>query len=207
MYTSLALGVAEAGLSGGAKAAASRFKLRVPNLESGNRFNITVANGKPTVQLPELNISMTKSASPAPNISPFELPLAPGSKTVAATPGGPITLSGWGKGSQLPGLDNPSRQVYNYSKLVGHPLDPHGLDAFARARGGYGASHAERQALVLNPTAQSVTVSKPPCSGCQNWFRAESVLQGRDIPLLTPQGVYNFQSNGTLWIAPLPPFF
>ncbi len=163
-----------------------------------------------------------QAASPAPvttpklaagatqtRIAPSSLPQAPGNKVVAATPGGPVTLSGWGAGSQIPGYENPAVQVYQYRQATGNPASPHFRD-LRGAPGSYFSSHAEWQAYVLNPGASSTTVSQIPCLGCQTGFRAEAVRTQRTIQVNAPTeegpGIWNFTPSGTMWVSPFTPF-
>jgi RHS repeat-associated protein len=182
------------------------------------RFQIGVSNGRPVVSLPELNIELGPSPSIWNDIHPSTLPSPEAvemsgvtglaSKTWAVTPGGPTTMSGWGQGSHIPGYGIPGPDVYNYSLGVGHPQLPHFFDyrgAAGRVAGSYGATHAERTALFLNPGADSVTVSQPPCCGCQMWLRQEAALRGRAIRVHTPSASFVYAPDGSTWrtIGPL----
>ncbi len=146
-----------------------------------SRFNVVVQDGKPTVVLP--NSADLPTIAPPPLVEPplGELPAAVGRKTVAATPGGPGTISGWGGASQLPGFgDPPAVSVWRFSNELGLTQQPHYFDA-AGAVGSYGASHAERQALFLNPAANFVEVSKAPCAGCVTWISELATLRNEPI--------------------------
>src|SRR5262249_50801804 len=131
------------------------------------------------------------NATPLP-VEPSSLPLAPGTKAVASTPGGPTVISS---------MDETAFGVYEFRTATGQMHMSHGLDRFMyQTPGAYYASHAEVKALFLNPGAASVTVSKPPCIGCVDAFRSAAALQGRTIPLhaATSQGpgTWTFVPNG-----------
>jgi RHS repeat-associated protein len=180
-----------------------------------SRFKISVSNGQPVVSLPELNVDLNPSPSIWNDVHPSMLPSpeavemsgvsALQRKNWAVTPGGgPMTQAGWGQGSSVPGYGTPAFDVYKYSAEVGHPQSPHFFD-YREAPGSYGASHAERQALFLNPAADSVTVTDLPCCGCQMWLPSEAALRGRPIRVHAPDGSLVFTPSGSVWytIGPL----
>ncbi len=160
------------------------------------RFKITTDGGKPTVSLgPDApTFGFRANASPTP-LNPLELKGGPGSKAVAGTPGGPLVMSG---------LDDTATGVYQYRSATGQPLSPHFRDMFGTP-GSYYATHAEAKAFFLNPSAASVTVSKPPCIGCIQGFKAESQLLNRPIQIHAPTtagpATWTFQ-NGQAWATP-----
>ena len=103
-------------------------------------------------------------------------------------------------------IRNLAVEVYRYSKLVGHSQTPRAFFDMCGAPGSYGASHAERRALVANPAATDVTVSQMPCYGGQTWFRAEAGVRGSTIsfhaPTLQGPASRSFMPNGTAWVTP-----
>jgi uncharacterized protein DUF4157 len=143
------------------------------------------------------------SASIWQDVHPSALPAAPKGKVVATTPEGATTLSGWAEGAEVPGRGIPALEVYTYSKETGLTLVPHFRDARG-APGSYGASHAERGALLLNPESPSVTVSKVPCFGCDRWLADFVQERGTPLRVHEPNGSWVYTPNGARW-ATVPP--
>jgi hypothetical protein len=158
-------------------------------------------NGTITISIPP---------SPPPNFSISlglptlsSLPPTEGKKTNATTPGGPITLSGV-QASAIPGYDGlPAVGVWESAQQTGIQLSPHGFfDPILGAPGAYAASHAEPQALYLNPAADFLVVSKPPCCRCCSYISQTAQLRGFPITVLSPAGFQFFLTNGAVYPPP-----
>ena len=129
---------------------------------------------------------------------PTVLPAAPRGKTVATTPGGPTATSGAQLGTKIPGYTGiVAVDIWKDSNEAGLRQMPNFRD-WIGAPGSYGATHAERQALFLNPGATFVEVSKTPCIGCQTWIRDLAVARGEVITVLSPAGFWWFMPNGMI---------
>jgi RHS repeat-associated protein len=162
----------------------------------GSAFRIITQEGKPVVQLPELNIDVrTPAPAPIPEGAIPELPAFEGGKTSAATRGGPIIESGLHDP-----YPNAAVDVWNYSQENGLPLRPHGRDNFPNlgVRGGYASTHAELKALFANPGADFVVVNNNPCLGCQGSLSWLAASRGSPITVLGPSGFFYFLPNGTV---------
>ncbi|MGK9264495.1 hypothetical protein KXS15_26640 [Sinorhizobium meliloti] len=175
----------------------------------GSAFRIAIQEGKPVVQLPELNVDMTAKPprqwanldytlpAPPPGEAIPDLP-APfkGGPTSAATPGGPVIDSG------LHGpYPNAAVDVWNYSQNNGLPLRPHGFfDKMPNlgAEGAYASTHAELKALFVDPNANFAIVNRNPCPGCQMSLRWLAAHRGKPITVLGPSGFYHFLPDGTV---------
>lgn len=74
-------------------------------------------------------------------------------------------------------------------------LKPHLFD-YPDAPGSYAASHAEPQALFLDPSATFLEVSRPVCPQCSNLLRLSATQRGITIVVLDPKGFRYFLPNG-----------
>jgi hypothetical protein len=131
-----------------------------------------------------------------------ELGEVPEGKTVAGTPSGVRTLSGYG----APGYTSAVRGVMAQSYAMGHTLRSAGGRDFGYP-GVYYASHAERQAAVVT-IREPITVSRPMCSDCIRWFRDFARSNQDKSVVIAPNQINIFTPNGAHWIAPrlyLPP--
>lgn len=178
----------------------------------GSAFRIITQEGKPVVQLPELNIDMRAKApsrwatlsSPRPASNPEgaipELPaFEKGGPTSAATPGGPI----WSSRGRYDPYPNAAVHVWNYAQENGLPLRPHNLDNLPNlgggAKGTYASTHAELKALFFNPGADFAVVNNNPCPGCQGSLSWLAASRGSPITVLGPSGFFYFLPNGTVF--------
>lgn len=201
MYTTLALSIGEMLLLAGAGAALKKFQLRMPTLGKPSApstpYNFTIKNGRPTLTLGEGAPTFGYKANPTPaTTNPLDLRMGPRGKVTASTPGGPLVMSG---------VDDAAVGVYQYRLATGQPQLPHFRDTFGTP-GTYYATHAEAKAWFLNPNASSISVSKIPCVGCIEGFRAESMLIGQPIQIHAPTDMgaatWNFLPNGSVTVTP-----
>jgi RHS repeat-associated protein len=189
----IAIGVAEG--SAQMRAASKLRKSMTASLRvERSAFSVVVKDGQPVVQLPQLTLDMTASESPL-SIHPDNIPIDPNGGAFAQTPGGPLVHSG---------LDEAAVGVYQFRVETGQQQLQHFRDLY-RTPGTYYSMHAEAKAFYQNPAATSITVSKPPCIGCVQGFKANSVLFDRTIQIHAPTtagpGTWTF-SNGTAWASP-----
>jgi len=159
-------------------------------------FDITVAEGRPIVRLPELNVNVSGPGGTAGGPLP-DLPAAVGRETYA-TAGPLVNRSGWGAKSQIPGYGTPAVDAWRYYEEIGVKLRPHRFD-FPGTPGTYFASHAEPQALFMNPGADFMEVTRAPCPSCQDLISGEAVRRGWTIVVLSPRGFRWFFPNGMIW--------
>ncbi|MEE6179649.1 eCIS core domain-containing protein [Mycobacterium sp. 050134] len=118
-------------------------------------------------------------------------------KNIAGKPGAPPVTSGWAgeKGAA-------TEQAQAEGREAGHETQPHYRDP-AGGEGQYESSHSERQ-QAAGTTEQVFASSKPLCPGCQSWFGARAVAQGRPQFVADPTGVHVFMPNGSHTVAPHP---
>lgn len=84
---------------------------------------------------------------------------------------------------------------------IGHVLRPAGaMDQ--GVPGQYNASHAEKQAILNNPGAAQIDVSRTMCTDCQKYYQAEAAAQGRPLIVSDPEAVRVFYPNGTVTVTP-----
>jgi hypothetical protein len=130
-----------------------------------------------------------------------QLPSRLQTKTVA-TDGVTNTISGYG--AYLPDgytFVDPAA-VAQHASDIGHDLPAAGaMDQ--GVPGQYNASHAEKQAIVNNPAANQVDVSRPMCTDCQAFFQAEAAAQNRPIVVSDPNAIRTFLPNGNVTVMPL----
>ena len=159
-------------------------------------YAVTTQGGRPTVSFGEgaPTFGYKPGATP-PALSPSAIRPGPGIKAVAGTPGGPLVMSG---------VDETAVGVYQYRLSTGQAQLSHFRDIH-KTTGTYYSAHAEAKAFFLNPTASSVTVSKPPCIGCIEGFKGESALLDRTIEIHAPTtagaGTWVFRNGGS-WVFP-----
>jgi filamentous hemagglutinin len=116
----------------------------------------------------------------------------PGDKT-AAKVGGSRTLSGWGPVPE--GFSRVSPQeVLALQSEMGFPARRAG--AYDQGvPGQYFASHAERQASILEPD-QPIEVSEGMCDDCQEYFQCLANYRGVGQQVTDPNGSYTFEPEG-----------
>ncbi|MBE0573650.1 hypothetical protein IH575_01970, partial [Candidatus Dojkabacteria bacterium] len=201
MYTTAALSIGEMLLFAGVNAAAKKFQLRMPSVgktpQTSAAYNFTVKEGRPTLSFGEGAPSLGyKANATPPATNPLELRMGPGGKVTASTPGGSLAMSG---------VDDTAVGVYHYRLATGQQQLPHFRDIFGTP-GTYYSTHAEAKAWFLNPNASSISVSKIPCVGCVEGFRAESTLIGRSIQIHAPTSMgpatWTFSPNGSVTVTP-----
>ncbi len=129
-----------------------------------------------------------------------QLPKRLQTKTVA-TDGQVNTISGYG--ATLPKgytYVDPAK-VIQRAEEIGHDLRAAGaMDQ--GVPGQYSASHAEKQAIVNNPGATQVDVSRPMCKDCQAFYQAEAAAQNRPIVVSDPNSIRTFLPNGAVSVKP-----
>ncbi|WP_321902860.1 hemagglutinin repeat-containing protein [Paraburkholderia tropica] len=129
-----------------------------------------------------------------------QLPARLQTKTVA-TDGVTNTISGYG--TYLPDgytFVDPAAVAQRASD-IGHNLPAAGaMDQ--GVLGQYNASHAEKQAIVNNPAANQIDVSRPMCTDCQAFFQAEAAAQNRPIVVSDPNTTRTFLPNGNVTVTP-----
>lgn len=170
-------------------------------------MSLTIKEGRPTLQLSENVSSIAENASAAEggtgSAKAVQLPLPPTGKTVAGTPEGPVTTSGWGRASQIPGYEGaPAIEVWEMNRGTG-TFPPHGHD-FPGAPGSYYASHAEPQALFLNPTTGYLEISKIPCPNCGPMITQFVNTRGTPLIVLSPEGLRWYFPGGLQYPPPIP---
>jgi hypothetical protein len=150
-----------------------------------------VAEGKPIVRLPALNVEMNTGARAAPPLP--DLPQAsPGSGTWASAEGVPPVRSGFG----YPGYEgNLAAEVFEHASANGITLRPHGF--FDRlpnlgAPGAWASTHAELKVVYRNPHINFVEVNRAMCKGCRGSI-SEIVMRRNSLNVvLDPKGFWYF---------------
>lgn len=111
------------------------------------------------------------------------------------------TLSGWqGKKPDPPNITRADPQdVLDLQQEIGHPVRRAGaMDQ--GVPGKYFASHAERQAAVLDPNAP-VNISLPMCSDCQEFFKSLAAHRQQTQIVTEPGGITRrFHPDGSMTI-------
>jgi len=129
-----------------------------------------------------------------------QLPKRLQTKTVA-TDGETDTISGYG--TYLPDgykFVDPAK-VAQRADEIGHELRAAGaMDQ--GVPGQYSASHAEKQVIVNNPGAAQVDVSRPMCTDCQAFYKAEAAAQNRPLIVSDPNATRIFLPNGNVLVNP-----
>ncbi|WP_246637197.1 two-partner secretion domain-containing protein [Burkholderia catarinensis] len=129
-----------------------------------------------------------------------QLPKRLQTKTVA-TDGETDTISGYG--TYLPDgykFVDPAK-VAQRADEIGHELRAAGaMDQ--GVPGQYSASHAEKQVIVNNPGAAQVDVSRPMCTDCQAFYKAEAAAQNRPLVVSDPNATRIFLPNGNVMVNP-----
>jgi hypothetical protein len=121
------------------------------------------------------------------------------SVTKAVASDGVQTVSGW-TGSPGGFARVTPEEVASYSKKIGHELTPvGGPDQVSRGGfpGKFNASHAEKQLAVARPN-DPIAVSRPMCSDCQGFFRAQAEYTGKPQVVTDPDMTRVFQPDGTV---------
>lgn len=164
-------------------------------------FRITVAEGKPVVQLPALNVEMNTAArtmAEAP-MAMAELPEAVrGGGTWAVAEGMPPVRSGFA----YPGYEgNLAAELFEHAKTNGIELRPHGF--FDRlpnlgAPGAWASTHAELKVVFRNIHVQFVEVNRAMCKGCQGSICQIVMQRGMPVVVLDPNGFWYFTSEGVM---------
>ena len=117
-------------------------------------------------------------------------------KTIASTPGGDQSTSGWGgdKGAT-------TEQAQVKGQEAGHETEPDYRDPQG-SEGLFESSHAERQQAASSDN-QEFASSKRLCRACQGWFGSWAVSHGRPYFVADPAGVHVFMPNGSHTVVPL----
>ncbi|WP_321857767.1 hypothetical protein [Burkholderia cenocepacia] len=68
--------------------------------------------------------------------------------------------------------------------------------------GQYSAAHAEKQPIVNSPGAAQVDVSRPMCTDCQAFYKAEAAAQNRPLVASDPNATRIFLPNGNVLVNP-----
>ncbi|RAY15969.1 hypothetical protein DPM19_09490 [Actinomadura craniellae] len=108
----------------------------------------------------------------------------------AAHADGVFTLSGYSSDVPAGFLRPALRQVLRLQNLIGKDRVPFFMDNNA-GDGAYYLSHAEKQAIVLRPRSE-VTVTKPMCDDCFQFFIDLARATGRRHTVRDPSGPYHF---------------
>jgi len=156
-------------------------------------FSIAVAEGKPVVRLPALNVEMNSAARGMTEGPLLELPQAvKGGKTQATAPGLPVVSSGYG----YPGYEgNLAAELYGYARKNGIELRPHGWFDWKPnfgATGAWSSTHAELKVVFKNPHVQFVEVNRAMCKGCRGSISQIVMQRGMPIVVLDPKGFWYF---------------
>jgi RHS repeat-associated protein len=159
-------------------------------------ISVVVAEGKPVVRMPALNVEMNTGARAAP--PPLaDLPqAAPGSGTWATAEGVPPVRSGFG----YPGYEgNLAVEVFEHANANGITLRPHGF--FDRlpnlgAPGAWASTHAELKVVYRNPHIDFVEVNRAMCKGCRGSISQIVMQRGSPIVVLDPKGFWYFTPMG-----------
>ncbi|WP_257010237.1 two-partner secretion domain-containing protein [Burkholderia ubonensis] len=121
-------------------------------------------------------------------------------KTVA-TDGETDTISGYGKYLPDGYTYVAPAKVAQRADEIGHDLRAAGaMDQ--GVSGQYNASHAEKQVIVNNPNATQVDVSRPMCTDCQAFYKAEAAAQSRPLVVSDPNATRIFLPNGNVIVNP-----
>jgi hypothetical protein len=129
-----------------------------------------------------------------------QLPKASDHKTVA-TVGKFQTLSGWSQDRPEAFTSVNPLDILEYSKKIGHPIIGQGaLDHGVPGR--YYASHAERQAALLNSGLIEVHPN-PMCSDCVAWFQAHAKYTKKQWVVRDPVNINIFYPDGSLKQIPV----
>jgi RHS repeat-associated protein len=112
------------------------------------------------------------------------------------------TLSGWpGKKPDPPNITRADPQdVLDLQDDIGHPVRRAGaMDQ--GVPGKYFASHAERQAAVLDPGAP-ININLPMCADCQEFFKKLAAHRGQTQVVTEPGGATRtFHPDGSMTVA------
>jgi RHS repeat-associated protein len=163
------------------------------------QISVVVAEGKPVVRMPAVNIEMNTGARVAPR--PLaELPEAlPGSGAWATAEGVPAVRSGFA----YPGYEgNLAAELFEYANNNGIHLRPHGFFDGPRifdAPGAWASTHAELKVVFKNPHIEFVEVNRPICKGCRGSI--SQIVMARDMPVtvLDPKGFWHFTPTATFF--------
>lgn len=144
-------------------------------------------------------ISDTVSAVEAHN----KLPKGSQQKTTS-TDGPNQSLSGSTENKRpndIPAVD--VQKVIDRARELGHELRNGG--AYDNGvPGSAAASHAEKQAIVKNPHAKHIDVSRKMCDDCQAFMSKEAQKQNRTILVTDPKAARAFKPDGTVVVTPRP---
>jgi hypothetical protein len=147
----------------------------------------------PELDLPENQEAMA-SAEAARDSLPEPRRRGSQVKTVARVEGGEIYESGWADSPGFEGKAELNERVGVEGREGGTENAPHGFDP-KNDPGGYGNSHAERQAAVGAPDSP-IGVSSDMCPGCQQWFKDLAVSRGTPQIVADPSGTRMFMPDG-----------
>jgi hypothetical protein len=122
-------------------------------------------------------------------------------KKTVATVGKFQTLSGWGPKPSTAFSSVDPLDILKYSEQIGHPIKRQGaLDH--GVPGQFYASHAERQAALLNSGIIEVH-PLPMCPDCVAWFRRHATFTKKQYVVRDPQNINIFYPDGSLKQTPV----
>ncbi|MFJ9809408.1 ricin-type beta-trefoil lectin domain protein [Streptomyces sp. NPDC101158] len=167
---------------------------------TATRYNLTVdelhtfyvlAGAAPVLVHNECPTSAALKAAPHPSGVEFPASVDLSSKTAARA--GSITAAS-GYATDIPdGYHRAMPVAVNTALSVSRTAHP-----FMDNSGGAGAyflSHAEKQASVLNP-GQAISVSRPMCDNCIEWFQGRASQLGVPIYVSDPNVIHVFSPDG-----------
>jgi len=123
-------------------------------------------------------------------------------KCLATTENGKQTMSGWSdRPPPPPGTTRvPPADVLQLQQQIGHPIKPNSfLDN--GVPGQHYASHAERQAAVIDPNAP-VNIDLPQCQDCQEFYQKLAQYRGQAQVVTGPDGTRTFLPDGSVHFDP-----
>jgi RHS repeat-associated protein len=144
----------------------------------------------------------TYAQNPVNWCDPLGLAVIWGKKKCLANTDNVQTMSGWSdRPPPPPGTTRvPPSEVLALQEEIGHPIRPNPfLDN--GVPGQHYASHAERQAAILDPNAP-VRVDIPQCSDCQDFFRRLAIHRGQTQVVTGPDGVRTYLPDGSVRFDP-----
>jgi RHS repeat-associated protein len=163
------------------------------------QISVVVAEGRPVVRMPGLNIEMNARARVAP--PPLaELPEArPGSGTWAVAEGVPPVRSGYG----YPGYEgNLAAELFTHANNNGIALRPHGFFDYLPnfgAPGAWASTHAELKLVFKNPHVEFVHVNRAMCKGCRGSIGQIVMARHMPVTVLDTKGFWHFTPTATFF--------
>jgi RHS repeat-associated protein len=145
----------------------------------------------------------TYAQNPVNSCDPLGLAVIWGKKKCIGNTDNVQTMSGWSdRPPPPPGTTRvPPQDILDLMDEIGHPISPNSsLDN--GVPGQSAASHAERQAAVLDPGAP-IRVDIPQCADCQEFFGRLAFHHQQTLVVTGPDGTRTYLPDGSMLFDPV----